>query len=248
MVISRHINNGTIGFNEFLRGVSVGTGTAGAVVKYSSTLTDATADFGVLGVLQGDLLTVNGERGASYRITRGDNSLGTVAVDSLQMVSDSMLTLQDQDNPISGADRTPIAVIGDDSSTGAIIPAAAGITAASGVAGNLCRLVNVEGFSKVTVQISVQDNSSSAVSFYIAPRFSSKKYPVVATPGDWALEVTESVTTGVGTLDTYHVVGDVSVTHMISVTFPVRGTYFAPLVWASAAQLDEASVLVIRGH
>ena len=185
----------------------------------------------------------------SYLITR--NGVPSDQIITISGQPDGFIIVYDEDKSATGSDKAPTTIVGTDASTGVTIAARANLQAAAIAGGNhIGRSIDVRGFQKITLFVIFQDNSSSPASFKIAPRFSAMENPNPSTMSNWALEFVEDIdpsTSGEGTLQMYNVsFGSPATSLAYSVTFPVRGNFFSPIVWSETNATDEVSVLAYR--
>lgn len=185
----------------------------------------------------------------SYLITR--NGVPSDQIITISGQPDGFIVVYDDEKSASGSDKVPTAIVGTDASTGVAIAARANLSAAASAGGDhIGRSIDVRGFQKITLFLIFQDVSSGPVSFKIAPRFSVIQNPNPSTLTDWATEFVEDIdpsTSGEGTLEIYNVsFGSPSTSFAYSVTFPVRGNFFSPIVWSETNATDEVSILAYR--
>ena len=263
---------------SLVSGTAITSGTAGSNTVATTSFSDSSKEFGNAGVLAGDTLHIVGigtftiastpgatatsvttvelltsaSSGQRYVITRGHVPMSHFVQGGLVPTDSGYLAVYDPTDPVSGSDLTGAIIHGTSHSTGASIATQTNLDTACGNAANCLGAIRTAGFSKITLNILIQ-NAGSSTGIAIVPRFSSLPAPVPATENNWAVEFLEdsNASTGAGPLAayfpsiTYGTSGN-EIVRMYGLTFPVRGTFFSPVVFAAGADITQATIYAIR--
>lgn len=127
--------------------------------------------------------------------------------------------------------------------------AAGSIAAAEGDANAQANAVDCLGCEFVDVVVELTNvGTGPATKVSVVGRASGKAAPAIAVAADWIKLNTENVDTSTGVSTIVPYIGEVATPAAARyvVTFPVRGRYFAPLVWVDVAAGTRGNVYVFR--